>query len=250
MNTRFLALDFDGVIGDSIHECLVVGFNAYQQYLGTNKKVYSFEELNSGSIGQARKIRNYIRSGEDYVYIYHALENNTSILSQDDFDAFTQKFSPLRDRFFEVFYNERQRFLDHHQELWLKLNSLYPGMQSWLQKYPHKDRLVIITTKKTEYVAEILKFHDIFLKDEALYHASPKHPKKDIIVSLLERHAIEPSDFVFIDDQVDTLIKVKPVQVHCILALWGYNTPEQKETALKNNIPGLELDNFLQKNYP
>jgi phosphoglycolate phosphatase-like HAD superfamily hydrolase len=250
MNTRFLALDFDGVIGDSIHECLVVGFNAYQQYLGTNKKVYSFEELNPGSIEQARAIRNYIRSGEDYVYIYHALENKAPILSQDDFDAFTQTFSSLRDRFFEVFYSERQRFLDHHREQWLRLNPLYPGMQPWLQKYPHKDRLVIITTKKTEYVAEILKFHDIILKSEALYHASPKHPKKDIIASLLQRYEIEPSEFVFIDDQVDTLIKVKPVQVKCILALWGYNTLEQQKTAQKNNIPGCELEDFWKQNYP
>jgi phosphoglycolate phosphatase-like HAD superfamily hydrolase len=248
MKTLFLALDFDGVIGDSIHECLVVGFNAYQQYLGKSEKLFSFDELNPEHVKKARRIRNYIRSGEDYVYIYHALKTQKMILSQDDFDAFTRQFNHLRDRFFEVFYSERQHFLDHHRKQWLSLNPLYPGLQSWLQKYPHKDQLVIITTKKTEYVSEILKFHDIYLDTKAIYHASPENTKKDIIAALLDSHEIEPLDFVFIDDQVDTLIKVKPVKVKCYLALWGYNTPEQQRIAQKNEIPGLELEEFLEHN--
>lgn len=32
LKDKYLALDFDGVIANTIEECLVVGFNAYAEY--------------------------------------------------------------------------------------------------------------------------------------------------------------------------------------------------------------------------
>ena len=45
----FLALDFDGVIVDSIGECLVMGHNAYGKYTRSGAQIRRLEEMNESS---------------------------------------------------------------------------------------------------------------------------------------------------------------------------------------------------------
>ena len=85
---HILALDFDGVIGDSIAECLVVGHNAFVRFSGAGQIIQSFDELDRGQATEARRLRNYIRSGEDYVFIFLALSKGIQIQTQEAFDAF------------------------------------------------------------------------------------------------------------------------------------------------------------------
>ena len=71
LESDFLALDFDGVIADSIGECLVIGHNAYVKFTQAGQQICRLEELNKTHKDECRRLRNFIRSGEDYVYIVH-----------------------------------------------------------------------------------------------------------------------------------------------------------------------------------
>ena len=66
-----------------------------------------------------------------------------------------------------------------------------------------------------------------------------------IIKNLLDKNNVSPDNFYYIDDQVDTLLEVKASGVHCLLAEWGYTTPQQILSAEKNKIPAIQLDDFL-----
>jgi len=242
--TNILALDFDGVIADSINECLVIGHNSFAVFEGRDDKIDELRVLDEELVAESKRLRSFIRSGEDYVYINLALREKADIQNQADFDRFTEKYSDLRPTFLDIFYHERTRFSKEKMKQWVQLNPLYPGMKEFLLRFSPKEHLFIITTKKTFFVNLILSAHKINLPESHLFHANSSSPKKKIISDLLRSHSIDPHRFYFVDDQVDTLLKVRDVGVHCVFAEWGYNNAEQKDKALQAGITCMTLNEF------
>lgn len=245
-NRRFLALDFDGVLVDSIQECLVVGNNAYAAYSGKGAKILSVDELSHAMLQKSRHLRNYIRSGEDYVYIFHALHKKIELKDQIDFDAFLMANTELRTVFFNLFYLERQSLLIRERRLWLNLNPIYPGIPMLLYAYAKQDRLAIVSTKKSSYIIEILQHNGIEVAPKWIFHAHEEYSKRDIISDLLQQKKLAPCEIHFIDDQVSNLLAVQPLGVECFLAAWGYNDDKQRQTAARQKLPILTFQEFLQ----
>ncbi len=244
--TDLLALDFDGVIVNSIKECLVSGYNAYANYTG-KPNISSYEELDAQWAAEARRMRNYIRNGEDYVYIAHALEQGKSIQNQQEFDDFLQANQNLRDDFFDHMYNQRINFSNAYPEKWGQLNPLYDGLREFLDNYPAKQNLYIITTKKLVFVDKTLDAWDVQLQHDNIRDTSGDVSKRQIIEEILLIREVAPQQFYFVDDQIDTLIKVKPTGVNTFLAAWGYNNENQIKKASEKKIPVLEHGEFLRQ---
>ena len=242
-NEHILALDFDGVIGNSVHECLVVSFNAFY-YPNQGIIVKSVAELDANLVREFTRIRNYIRSGADFMYILMALRDNIVISGQQDFDDYTRQHSELHDKYFKDFYRVRETLSVEHFDLWLELNPFYEGMGEYLAGYPVKDSLYIITTKKIEYVIKLLSYHHIELVEGNLFTADKNKGKRQVLMDIMTKHRKSPDKVWYIDDQIDTLLKIYDSGVRCQMALWGYNNAEQLGTAEKANIPALTLDKF------
>jgi len=240
-----LALDFDGVIADSLKECLVMGFNAFSKYKQQDRKIHHLNELDLQMMEESKRIRKYIRTGEDYVFIFLALDENVVINDQREFDTFKEKNRTLQPVFHDLFYQQREWFSRVWPHQWIELNPLYPNMTNYLQTFKNLHRLFIITTKEIEYVHLILKAHGIVLKEDNCNHAHADWSKKDIIHKIIKQLNISAAQFHFIDDQADTLLKVQPLGIHCYLAAWGYNDAEQAGLAARNHIDALQLDDFL-----
>jgi phosphoglycolate phosphatase-like HAD superfamily hydrolase len=243
--SNYLALDFDGVIADSIGECLVVAHNAFVEF-GGGPPVLKLSEIDPDHVAESRRLRNFIRYGEDYVYISLAIHKGTPIHNQDDFDTFTDEHESLRQDFLTGFYRERERFLDQHRSGWLELNPLYEGLEDFLLHYQPRDHLFIITTKRINFVQEILLAHGIQLRGANLFHAHGARSKRTIISELLGEKTIPLERFHFIDDQVDTLLKVVDTGIHTYLAEWGYNNPDQVRRAAGTAINVLSRERFLE----
>jgi phosphoglycolate phosphatase-like HAD superfamily hydrolase len=246
-DTDFLALDFDGVIADSMGECLVMGYNAYGKYTRSGVQIRSLEELDESHKNECRRLRSFVRSGEDYVYINLAIDSRAPIRDQQTYDAFVTKHLSLKDRFYALFYEERELFSSTEESLWIELNPLYKGIKQFLSKYPSKDRLFIITTKQIKYALKILSGNRIYLKEENCFSTNGGNSKLEIIRHLLDKNNISAGTFYYIDDQVDTLAELKESGVNCILAEWGYTTGAQIQRAGTENIPGIRLDDFLKQ---
>lgn len=247
MGQLYLGLDFDGVIADSIGECLVVARNAYWKFLGIDKSIISLNQMTDEEIRQRRYLRNFIRSGQDYVFIEHIINLNHEVNDQQDFDAFCTAHQNLDEKFFALFYGERERLSNEHFREWVNLNPLYPGIRKLLIKYRPKENLFIITTKKTEFADKILKANGIELISKNLFHASKSKGKGAIIEELITAKSIVPSNFVFVDDQIDTLIKLKNLGIKLYFATWGYNNERQLQLAKEKEIECLDLPGFLEK---
>gem|GEM_PF-330603 len=244
--TDYLGLDFDGVIADSIAECLTVGFNAYRIVNRHIERIAELSQLPAAIQRQSRRLRNYIRHGEDYVYIFRIINENRAIRNQSDFDRFIEHNRSCRDEYRSAFYAERSRFLREEPERWLALNPLYPGMAGFLQNFRPAKRLYIITTKKTEYVQTILDHAGITVATENLLAADSRRSKSDIIGEILQTTKISPENFHFIDDQVDTLLKLQPLNIHLFLARWGYTNARQIAQAKAAGIQPLTLGEFFR----
>jgi len=241
----YLGLDFDGVIVDSISECLVLGNNAFVEFSGKGKKVFALGDLEPLSLSEAKRLRNYIRSGEDYVYIHLALQERADIHCQEDFDAFKQQHARLQSDFFRLFYSERERLSAEQRALWLSLLPLYEGVHDLLADYRKKENLYIISTRKAEYTAQILSDNGIQFDSSHLFFANEKHSKPTIISELLRENQVTSDRFYFVDDQIDNLLKTAPVGIHCLMAEWGYHNEHQHALAKKEGLRVLTLPEFV-----
>lgn len=243
--TDYLALDFDGVVINSVEECLLVSFNTFADFSHT-RLVDSLDQIDPFFIAEFKRMRNFIRAGADFVYIVMAITQNVSITNQRQFDNFCDDNKDLEKIFFDEFYKKRDQLSIEKPDLWLKLNPLYPGLLDFLLQYPDKKHLFIITTKKIFFVQKILSYYNIPFINTHLFNADKNRSKKSIILELLDKFIILPLHFWFVDDQIDTLIKIQDTQINCLLAEWGYNDNEQVQLAKQNQIPGLKLDDFAK----
>jgi phosphoglycolate phosphatase-like HAD superfamily hydrolase len=242
---EILALDFDGVIVDSIKECLLNGFNAYARFAG-GTPVERYEDIDVNWLTAARRLRNFIRNGEDYVFIANALAIDEKIENQADFDAFLDRNRSRRSAFFDLMFQQRLDFSAQTPHLWATLNPLYTGMLNFLEDYPAKDNLFIITTKKVIFVEKILAAHQLKLTRANVKDTSGTG-KRQLIERILQERGTSPVNFYFVDDQIDTLIKIQPAGVQLFLAAWGYNNEKQAKIAGDHAIPVLSLEMFYER---
>ena len=222
-----------------------MGYKAFSAVSELRDKFKALNGLKPDLLKEARRLRNFIRSGEDYVFIFLALSEGEKIVSQEDFDLFKQKNETNRDSFYEMFYQVRNEYSRSDPDGWAALSPLYPGMRDFLAGFSPKKRLYIVSSKESDYIEHLLRFNHIHLPSDHVYHSDQKHNKQNILVTLANRNGVMPNRVLFLDDQVDTLIKIKPSGVLCFLAAWGYNNHEQVKTAEQNDIPVLSLNDFL-----
>ncbi|MEE9190837.1 MAG: HAD family hydrolase, partial [Candidatus Neomarinimicrobiota bacterium] len=203
---RILALDFDGVIVDSIEECYVSGYNAYQRYINNSFRIYNKSEIDPDDFQQFKELRNFINFGKDYVFILHALSSQENISTQIDFDAFIEENEHLSEYFNQVFHSARMNLFTNHFSTWLEMNPLYPGFRSFLQHPPPNLTIYIISTKRTEFIKAIMNKIGVTLNQDNILFAAGQFSKKMAMKEILEKEHMKTRDCFFIDDQLKNVV--------------------------------------------
>jgi 3-deoxy-D-manno-octulosonate 8-phosphate phosphatase KdsC-like HAD superfamily phosphatase len=242
---KLLAMDFDGVIADSILECAITGYNGYQIYCGNNVRINTPEEIASDQLITFRKMRPYIRSGEDYIYLFHALNDNINISTQEEFDKFQRTYRERRELYHQLFYSARQILINSDHDNWINFNPLYNGMGNFLRSI--HNRVHIVSTKTSKYINDILETNGIKINSKNIHDASGSISKPEIIIRLMKDHKLSPRKLIFIDDHFDTLHKVKLTGVRCLFAEWGYNTVQQRIKCQELNLELVDLHQFYKE---
>ena len=217
MNGRTLVvLDFDGVICDTIDECFVSSWIAYHS-------LYRKEALRP----PARTIRNefarlrpFVRSGEDFVRIQEILATGARVTDQTGFDELTrQAGEESRERFREVFYQARTEMLERDRDGWLGLSRIYPHVILAFAHLPREVPLYVLSTKKREFVEEIVRAEGIQIPFEKILW-SDREPKLTTVHRLLDEGRYPRA--VLVDDQIDYLVANEDPRIRVYLAAWGY----------------------------
>ncbi|MFH1711541.1 MAG: hypothetical protein ABH840_04475 [Nanoarchaeota archaeon] len=239
MDRGILVTDFDGVICDSVHECMVSSHRAYQRLTHPGRRVS--DKISPGSKRNFLQLRPYIRSGEDYIILWNVINEGTSIPDQSSFDAFSSSHKDEIQNYKNALYSEREQMLHSERNFWLDLNPLFKAGK-FLKNYDNLNRVHILSTKRKEYVLEILRHHGIKFPESQVTF-TPSHEKVNNLAAILGQ-INHDSTSAYVEDQVDFLISSKHLGVTPFLAGWGYVCAEQKNKARETGILSITPNKF------
>jgi hypothetical protein len=211
-------LDFDGVICDSLLECLVSSWQGYYRlYLGKQEA-----EVPITLRREFSKLRPYVRAGEDFILIQELIDSRISVQSQEQFDAqLALRGEEKMARYKKLFYTARRDFLVNQRSYWIGLNRIYPHVYRSLGGWAASPCLYILSTKRADYIIEILRANNIQMDQRRVLSCRAREKKETILRTLDERGC---TSALFIDDQIAHLTSdwARDPRIIGCLASWGY----------------------------
>jgi len=254
---KILALDFDGVIVDSVLDSLFVSRNAYLRFYGPGKKKYFGAELFTfenweetkkqyqKEIKYYRTLRPYIRGATDYGLIQKLIEENKSIKNQEEFDNYRKTVKFDFEAYEKEFYKERERLQNINYRAWFNLEPPYPKAIEGIKKLLEEGiKIVIATSNRRKAIAKSFtpEYFGFTIKPEDILDKRFGENKSEQMKHIVKSYNIKFEKIYFVDDQVNHLIQTKTLGVKVFLAGWSYATDIQKEEARKQNIPIIERE--------
>ncbi|MCZ6627185.1 MAG: HAD family hydrolase [SAR324 cluster bacterium] len=242
--------DFDGVVCDSAPETALAAWNACQ----------TLWPKDSAPLPEALQqrfcvLRPVMHTGYEAVPLMRLIKDGAvdDAGIMDGFDALRDRFIEREglsiDRLQQVFGAARDSLIAADQAQWLRWNRFYPGMGEALGAAIERHPLYIVTTKQERFVELLLGHHQLQLPSGRIFGLERKRSKPEILTELTATPKLEGGKFHFIEDRLDTLLKVMKLpaldQVALYLVDWGYNTPAQREQAASTGrIKVVSMDQF------
>jgi phosphoglycolate phosphatase-like HAD superfamily hydrolase len=211
-----LALDFDGVICDSIVECLET---SYQAFLTLNQGLGLPEKIPQEWRSTFCKRRGYVRpSGNFYMLWKWITESPDKVITFTQFENSCEKNKSVIEDFSELFHGIRSKKILENKNLFIEQNKLFPGVKkNW--PISLENSIYIVTTKDIESVKIIMDSAQLNYDD---VYARGSGPKSLSILKIAERNMVKASDIVFVDDSIAHLEEVAITGCSTIHATWGY----------------------------
>ena len=240
---KIIALDFDGVICDSIDECLLVSYFAFNNISSILK--INFSDINKNLISSFRKYRFIVGPAKDFFFLWKSLIANTSSPDNviNDFLKLQKLEKNLELPFVKKFYSLRKDLKNNNFHYWLSLNPIFAKVKNFLLEFSNKN-LFIITAKDYQSVDDIMKANDIEINSNHIYGIEIDLDKRNLFKKMINDFSLNKEDILFIDDNISNLMKVKKIGILGYLATWGYNSSSDYNKAQNNNIPSLKLDDL------
>ena len=245
MKNTIYALDFDGVLCDSVIETAISGYKIAQIVWTDMPKTSISLEM----IEQFREVRPFLKTGYESVLILRLLHLGLSVEKLcSRYSTYIQKL--IDDDKLDIheikklFGKARDRWIEESLEEWIEMNPLFDGVVEFLADIDTK-YCYIVTTKQERFVKYILEAHHIQIDDNNIYGLDREMSKVEILHLIRKKHP--HNHMLFIEDRLQALIEVlddgRVDDVSLKLVSWGYNTPLDRESV---NGLGIELINNLK----
>jgi phosphoglycolate phosphatase-like HAD superfamily hydrolase len=215
-----LALDFDGVICDSIVECQETG---YQAFLALNQGRGLPEKIPQHWKSLFCKRRGYVRpSGNFYMLWKWITESANKVITFTEFENLCERNKGVINEFAELFHAIRNKKILDNKKLFIEQNKLFSDVKiNWPSS--SENLIYIVTTKDVESVKLIMDSAQLTYNG---IYARGSGPKSLSIKKISELNMVKPSDITFIDDSVAHLEEVAKTGCFTIHATWGYELPD------------------------
>ncbi|MBK1700009.1 HAD family hydrolase [Thiococcus pfennigii] len=244
-----LALDFDGVLCDSVEETGTSGWKAG----GAIWRDMAANRPPPALLDGFRRARPAIETGYQAIVLMRLLRDGVApdrLLA--DFDA--REAAVVARAGCDVaalkalFSATRDRWLAAEPAAWAALSPLYPGVAEWLRMQAADSDCYIVTTKERRFVERLLSGAGVEFPSRRIFGLDYGRPKEAVLAELLERH---PRGTVcFVEDRLATLIRCRAQpgleRVAMRLAGWGYNTVAERGAAEHLSIPVWELTDLFR----
>lgn len=254
---KILALDFDGVIVDSVLDSLFVGHNTYLRLYGQEVKknfggeLFTFENWEKikrnyqKEIKYYRTLRPYIRGATDYGLIQKLMEEKKVIESQEEFDNYRNLVDFDFEDYEKEFYKERERLQNIDYRAWFNLEPPYPKIIQGMKKLLEEEiKIVIATSNRRKAITKSFtpEYFGFTIDPKDILDKRFGEDKSEQMRHIVKFYKVNFEDIYFIDDQVSHLIQTRPLGIKVILAGWSYANEAQKEEARKQDILVIERE--------
>lgn len=246
-----LALDFDGVICDSVDETAITGWRAAGAIWGDMHGTTPPSELLAGF----RRARPIVEVGYEAILMMRLLRDGED--PQQLLATFAERIPEVVARagkdaagLTELFGATRDRWLAAAPDQWVAANPIYPGLADRLVarlSRANGPNSYIVTTKQRRFVEALLSARAVPFPAECIHGLEAGRPKEAVLAELVERHPGRP--VCFVEDRFATLERCLnaglPSAVEYRLAGWGYNTIADRQRARSLSLPIWALSDLL-----
>lgn len=256
------ALDFDGVICDSVGESSV---SAYR----TLSAVWpGLPGLGDGEppgwlLSALRSVRPVVETGYENVLLARSLLEKGKGSAADEFvasalsgkwpdmrDALLDEWGKTKEELVEAFGSTRDAWIEEDVASWVSTNRFYPDVADALN-FSQADKY-IVTTKQIRFVELLLKSNGVTDFPSDRIYGLGSGTKISVLKKILSMPENAGRRVVFVEDRYETLeavsISMLGEPLDLFLANWGYNTAEARETADYHPfINELSLPTFVGK---
>eukprot|EP00882_Tetradesmus_deserticola_P010232 GHRQ01010810.1.p1 GENE.GHRQ01010810.1~~GHRQ01010810.1.p1 ORF type:complete len:302 (+),score=126.20 GHRQ01010810.1:460-1365(+) len=238
---RLVALDFDGVVCDSVGESSLSAIKAAAIQWPEIFQSAAAEAAKPQLVEQMRAVRPVVETGYENVVQVRCLYEGVTVQQMleswhDILPAKMKEWSLDRSKLIELFGKVRDEWISEDLAGWLAPNRIYPGVAEAVAAAMQQDEVYIVTTKQAHYTETLLR--DMagiaFPADRILSTTVSGEPKSTVLAHLAEQHP-GAAAYVFVEDKLSTLKKVAKVPGaeawQLYLVGWGYNTVAERQEA-------------------
>ena len=227
------ALDFDGVVIDSINECLNTSYEALTLIERENGRLLpQYPSLEQIKLFKAR--RGLVRPSRNFLALWEWVLNFPDLNhSQESFESFATSYSDKLFKFENAFHYIRSEMLNGNPQMFIKENPLFPDVKELWNELPKP--LYIVSTKDEESISVILKFHNLNISG---IYGRGTGSKVQTIENLAKFHSVSIGKTFFVDDNSQHALDVQANGAQVGLALWGYGPIE--------TFKGVKLKSFKE----
>lgn len=235
-----LALDFDGVICDSVDECHLTALNAWRLLNGREQPLTDFEALDQSAVERFRRLRHLAHSAPEFWALIHFTYHEPGAVGRARFESKMQAEAASLAAFEPLFFKARGQLRSTDPGRWLALNRMYPQFQAGWERIKGRLPLFIITSKDRESIRCFDRIWDLGIPDSHLWTKERGMDKAQALVSLARQADCPPQNFIFVDDNPHHLQQVATTGARCFLARWGYTDPQALQGPTDNRIGALD----------
>jgi len=248
---KILALDFDGVLCNSVYEGMRSAWRVYLDVWGGSG------DSPPPKIAEAFvRLRPAMEIGWEFPVMLRAITDGvseTTLLQEFQItwrQRIVEKYKLNRKDLAARFDGTRDEWIGKDLDSWLGCQNLYPGIGGRLNTLLKSGvQMYVITTKEGKYARLILERSGVPFPGERIWGKERARAKADLLQVLHREHGAEYADIWFVEDRLKTLHSVEQQadldEVSLFLATWGYNTPTERDEAnADKRIALLTLEQF------
>jgi phosphoglycolate phosphatase-like HAD superfamily hydrolase len=244
-----LALDFDGVLCDGMREYFESSWRAYR---GLRPAVAAVPP--AGLFERFARLRPLVESGWEMPALVHALlagASDQTLCAAWRPETWLADLGVTREAVAAELDRVRDAWIADDERGWLDSHGFYPGVIERLRALAGTPvRWFVITTKEGRFARTLLERQGVAPGPAQVFGKEARRPKRAILRELLGRwSAGDAGALWFVEDRLKTLEEAKADRAldgaRLFLAAWGYNTPDERESARRDDrIVLLALEQF------
>lgn len=229
---RVLALDFDGVICDSIDEGLLISWYGY-----TGARVAAFVEPGMAGV-PAEAAERFIGCRPFTRHLGHWLVPFTVDSVPASHAEFAARYEELPPETIESFLlvagEYRTRVRSELPQRWLACHRVYGSLGDLVSG------AYIVTARDVESVSQILDANAMVVERDRIYGSLVD--KIGALDEIAVREAVEPGGVTLVDDSIENCIAIAEAGYGALWATWGYTCATDAELARAHGVRAITLD--------